>query len=278
MTGRRDVFVVIGIGGMGQAIARRMGSGRSLVLADIDEQTLATVGSSLSGEGYSVTTSQLDVSDAGSAAALAATADELGPVRCLAHTAGLSPVQASAESIIRIDLLGVAFVLEEFVRVIAPGGAAVVISSMSAYMIPALDPEEELQLARTPASELCRLGFLDPSRHPDAGMAYGYAKRANQLRVRAASVEWGRRSARVNSISPGVIATPMGQAELSGGSGSFMRAMVDGSGTGRLGTPDDIAGAAEFLLGPASAFVTGTDLLVDGGVVGAMTTGHIAFG
>ncbi len=274
----RDVFVVIGVGGMGHAIARRLGSGRALLLADFDEKTLAAVGSALSGEGHDVMTSQVDVSDSDAVARLAATAADTGAVHTVVHTAGLSPVQAPAEVVIRVDLLGVAFVLEEFAKVVAPGGAGVVISSMAAYMGPAIDAEEEHQLARTPARELSELACLDPSRHPDDGLAYSYAKRANQLRVRAASVEWGRKGARVNSISPGVISTAMGQAELAGGAGSFMQAMVEGSGTGRLGTPDDIAAAAEFLLSPASSFITGTDLLVDGGVVGAMTTGQITFG
>lgn len=274
----RDVCVVIGVGGMGQAIARRLGPGRSLLLADVDERALDDLGSALSGEGHDVTTSQLDVSDADEVARLAASAAGLGAVRSVVHTAGLSPVQAPAEAVVRVDLLGVAFVLEEFATVVAPGGAGVVISSMAGHMGPSIDAEEEQQLACTPARELLALACLDPSRHPDSGLAYSYAKRANQVRVRAASVEWGRRGARVNSISPGVISTAMGQAELAGGAGPFMRAMVEGSGTGRLGTPDDIAAAAEFLLSPSSSFITGTDLLVDGGVVAAMTTGQITFG
>jgi len=274
----RDVLVVIGVGGMGQAIARRLGSGRSLLLADYDEDALDTFASALAGDGHHVQTSQLDVSDAESVARLAATAQESGPVRHLVHTAGLSPVQATSEAVIRVDLLGVAYVLEEFAKVIAPGGAGVVIASMAGHMAPNVDAEEERQLAVTPARELSGLACLDLARHPDSGLAYSYAKRANQLRVRAASVEWGRRGARVNSISPGVISTPMGQAELGGPAGSFMRAMVDASGTARLGTPDDIAAAADFLLGPMASFVTGTDLLVDGGVIGAMTTGQMEFG
>jgi NAD(P)-dependent dehydrogenase (short-subunit alcohol dehydrogenase family) len=130
----------------------------------------------------------------------------------------------------------------------------------------------------TPARELAALPVLEASRHTDPGLAYAFAKRANHLRVRAASVEWGRRGARINSISPGIISTSMGQAELQGPTGSFMRTMVEGSGAGRLGTPDDIAAAVEFLVSPAASFVTGTDLLVDGGVVGALTTGQIPFG
>jgi NAD(P)-dependent dehydrogenase (short-subunit alcohol dehydrogenase family) len=273
----REVAVVVGVGGMGQAIARRLGPGRSVVLADIAPELLDTVTTDLVGEGHRVTSVVVDVSDADEVAGLASTAAALGPVRVIVHTAGLSPVQAPAEAIVKVDLLGVAFTLEEFAPVVAPGGAGVVIASMAGHLGPAIAPEEESQLSLTPARELAALPALDASRHRDPGLAYAYAKRANHLRVRAASVEWGRRAARVNSISPGVISTPMGQAELQGPTGAFMQAMVDGSGAGRLGTPDDIAAAVEFLVSPAASFITGTDLLVDGGVIGAVTTGQISF-
>jgi NAD(P)-dependent dehydrogenase (short-subunit alcohol dehydrogenase family) len=262
---------------MGHAIARRLGPGRHLVLGDVAPALLAAVTKSLADDGHLVTPVITDVSDADAVATLAATASALGPVRVVVHTAGLSPVQASAEAILKVDLLGVAFTLEEFAPVVSPGGAGVVIASMAGHLGPAIGAEEESQLALTPARELAALPALDTSRHPDPGLAYAYAKRANHLRVRAASVDWGRRGARVNSISPGVISTTMGRAELDGPTGSFMRDMVAGSGAGRLGTADDIAAAVEFLVGPAAAFVTGTDLLVDGGVIGAMTTGQIPF-
>jgi NAD(P)-dependent dehydrogenase (short-subunit alcohol dehydrogenase family) len=273
----REVAVVVGVGGMGQAIARRLGPSRRLVLADVAPTLLDTVATTLVGEGHLVTPVVIDVSDGDAVAGLAATASALGPVRVIVHTAGLSPVQASSEAILKVDLLGVAYTLDEFAHVVAPGGAGVVIASMAGHLGPTIPPEEEAQLARTPARELAALPALEAARHPDPGLAYAYAKRANHLRVRAASVEWGHRGARVNSISPGIISTSMGQAELAGATGSFMGAMMAGSGTGRIGTPDDIAAAVEFLVGPAASFVTGTDLLVDGGVIGAMTTGQISF-
>jgi NAD(P)-dependent dehydrogenase (short-subunit alcohol dehydrogenase family) len=270
--------VIIGVGGIGQAIARRLAPGRSMVLADAAPVLLDTVTGTFTAEGHRITPVVMDVSEADAVARLAATASALGPVRVVVHTAGLSPVQASAEAILQVDLLGVAFTLEEFARVVAPGGAGVVIASMAGHLGPAIPDEEELKLARTPARELAALPALEVSRHSDPGLAYAYAKRANLLRVRAASVEWGRRGARVNSISPGVISTAMGRAELEGPAGSFMRGMVEGSGTSRLGTADDIAAVVEFLVGPAASFVTGTDLLVDGGVIGAMTTGQVPLG
>jgi NAD(P)-dependent dehydrogenase (short-subunit alcohol dehydrogenase family) len=273
----REVAVVVGVGGMGQAIARRLAPSRHLVLADVAPTLLDTVATTLVGEGHLVTPVVIDVSDGDAVAGLAAAASALGPVAVIVHTAGLSPVQASAEAILKVDLLGVAFMLEEFGPVMAPGGAGVVIASMAGHLAPTIPAEEQEQLARTPARELATLPVLEPSRHPDPGLAYAYAKRANHLRVRAASVEWGRGGARLNSVSPGIISTSMGHAELAGATGSVMRAMMEASGTGRIGTPDDIAAAVEFLVGPAASFVTGTDLLVDGGVIGAVTTGQITF-
>ncbi len=266
----RHVLVVIGVGGMGQAVARRLGSGKAVLIADVDPHALEAVGASLDSEGHQVATQVVDVSDATQVRRLAERADQLGPVHHLVHTAGLSPVQASTEAVIRVDLLGVALFVEEFVRVVAPGGAAVVIASMAGHIGPPIAAEDVPQLANAPAGDLLDLDCVRHLASVDSGQAYAFAKRANRLRVQAASVAWGRMGARVNSISPGVISTPMGEAELSGPVGAAMRSMIESSGTMRIGTPDDIAGAVEFLLGPQASFVTGTDLLVDGGVVGGL--------
>jgi len=268
--GERDrVVVVTGLGGMGLAIARRLGPGSTLVLADVSASTLGAAAEALRAEGQQVVEQETDVSDAGSVSALASAAMDLGQVDVLVHTAGLSPVQASIEAILRVDLLGTALVLDAFAAAIAPGGAGVVVASMAGTMfVP--DPDLERRLATTPTGGLLDLPELSEGAIADPGSAYGLAKRANQVRVRAASVQWGRRGARVNSISPGIISTPMGLAELEGPSGEFMLSMVRSSGTGRLGTPDDIAAAAQFLTGPQSSFVTGTDLLVDGGAVASL--------
>jgi NAD(P)-dependent dehydrogenase (short-subunit alcohol dehydrogenase family) len=271
----REVLVVVGAGGMGRAIARRQGSGKTVLLADFDEATLAAAAGALAGDGHTVTTQQVDVSSTESVSALAKTAAGLGHVTQVVHTAGLSPVQASAAAILKVDLLGAALALEEFGRVIAAGGAGVVISSMAGHMTAPLAAEQEAALARTPAGELLQLPFASPDVVTDPGLAYGLAKRANHLRVQSASIAWGERGARINSISPGVISTPMGQQELESASGQVMRAMIEASATGRLGTPDDIAAATAFLLGPESSFITGTDLLVDGGVVAALRSGRL---
>lgn len=274
---QKEVLVVIGAGGMGQAIARRVGSGCAIVVADVDERTVGVAASALSGEGHEVSAHPVDVADPDSVAGLAAAASSLGRVARVVHTAGLSPVQASSERILAVDLLGVAHVLESFGEVVAPGGAGVVVSSMAAYVAGAIPPEDEASLARTPARELSSLPFAETIRASAPGAAYGFAKRANQLRVRAESVRWGARGARINSISPGIISTSMGRAELAGPAGSLMNLMTAGSAARRLGTPDDIAAAAAFLLSREASFVTGIDLLVDGGVMAALLTGQIDF-
>jgi NAD(P)-dependent dehydrogenase (short-subunit alcohol dehydrogenase family) len=272
---KTQVLVVIGVGGMGQAIARRQGAGKAVLLADFNEPTLKAAAETLLGEGHDVTTHRVDVSSHESVAELAGKAAALGSVTQVAHTAGLSPTQAPAAAILRVDLAGVAFVLEEFGRVIATGGTGVVISSMAGHLAPPLTAEQEAALALTPADELLRLPFVSPEQLSDPHLAYTIAKRANHLRVQAASGPWGERGARVNTISPGVISTPMGQQELASDHGQAMRAMINVSGTGRLGTPDDIASVTAFLLGPESSFMTGTDLLVDGGVVAALRSGRL---
>ena len=272
----RDVLVVIGVGGMGEIIARRQGPGRHVVVADFNADTLERVAARLCGDGFAVTAQQVDVSDPASVQALAEASAARGRVTQVAHTAGLSPVQAPVDAILKVDLFGVAYSLDAFGRVIAPGGAGVVIASMAGSMAAGRYPAElEAALALTPAEQLPGLPFLQPDAVADPGVAYGLAKRANQVRVQAASLAWGARGARVNSISPGVIATPMGQQELAGASGTIMRLMVEGSATKRLGTPNDIAAAAAFLLGPEASFITGTDLLVDGGVIAALRSGAI---
>jgi len=268
-----EVLVIIGVGGMGLSIARRVGTGRTIVLADVNAAALKAAADALTGDGHRVLTREVDVTSRSSVAAVAEMAVEAGRVTAVVHTAGLSPQQAPAEAVMAVDLLGVALTIDEFGRVIEPGGAAVVIASMAGHMQPALDSEVERQLATAPADEL--LGLEACSKITNSQMAYPFAKRANQIRVAAAAGSWGERGARINSISPGIISTAMGRLELGSESGALMQAMVDNSGLRRLGTPEDIAAATEFLLGPSAAFITGADLLVDGGVVAAIQTGTI---
>jgi NAD(P)-dependent dehydrogenase (short-subunit alcohol dehydrogenase family) len=268
-----EVLVIIGVGGMGLSIARRVGAGRTILLADISATGLENAAEALTSDGHRVLTREVDVTSRSSVAAVAKLAGESGRVTAVVHTAGLSPQQAPAEAVLAVDLLGVALTIDEFGPVIEPGGAAVIIASMAGHMQPALDPEVERQLATAPTDEL--LGLDACSKITSSQMAYPFAKRANQIRVAAAAGSWGARGARINCLSPGIISTAMGRLELGSESGALMQAMVDNSGLRRLGTPEDIAAATEFLLGPSAGFITGADLLVDGGVVAAIQTGTI---
>jgi NAD(P)-dependent dehydrogenase (short-subunit alcohol dehydrogenase family) len=269
-----DVLVVIGAGGIGQAIARRTGAGKTVLLADYNEQILATAAEALEGAGHTVRTQRVDVSNHASVHALAEAAADLGNVTQVASTAGLSPVQASAQAVLAVDLYGTALVLEEFGQVIAPGGAGVHISSMAGHMGLPLDPETAHALAFTPADELLALPALSAEAVPNSGVAYGLSKQANHLRVQAAALSWGDRGARVNTISPGIILTALARDEMSGPGAEGYRKMIETSPAGRVGTADEVATIAAFLLGPDAGFITGTDLLCDGGVIAALRAGR----
>jgi NAD(P)-dependent dehydrogenase (short-subunit alcohol dehydrogenase family) len=182
---------------------------------------------------------------------------------------------APPERVLAVDLAGTAIVLEEFGSVIAPGGAGVIISSMAGHMPPPLPPEQNEALARTPADQLLKLPFLQPAAVPDSMFAYCLSKRANSLRVQAESVRWGERGARINSLSPGIIGTPLAMHEFASPTGPVYRAMIEASPAKRMGTADEVAAAAAFLLGTEGAFMTGSDLLMDGGVIAAMRSGKL---
>lgn len=225
--------------------------------------------------GYIVNTKQVDVSNRSSVQELAKTATELGNVMQLVHMAGVSPNMASPEKILAVDLLGTALVLEEFGNVISSGGAGIVISSMAGYMSPPFRQEMDEALARTPCDDLLKLTYLQPASVPDSNAAYVIAKRANHLRVQAESLQWGERGARINSISPGIIMTPLAQHELNSPAGEAYRAIINNSVTKRVGTSDEVASVASYLLSSESSFMTGSDILIDGGVIAAMRAGKI---
>lgn len=269
----RDVVAVVGLGDMGAAITRRVAPGRTLVIADRNPELLHAREQEFAVAGHSVVAVEVDVTSASSLRHFADRCAQLGPVQSIVHTAGVSPVQASIEAILSVDLLGTALVIDAFGEVVAPGGSGLVIASMAAYVFPSPPAELERDLAFTPSADLLALKSLQPQRFSNSADAYALAKQANNIRVAARSKAWGERGATLNAISPGIISTAMGREELDGENGAIIRHMVDASGSGRLGTPDDIAAAAAFLLSPAASFVTGTSLLVDGGVHAAMRFG-----
>jgi NAD(P)-dependent dehydrogenase (short-subunit alcohol dehydrogenase family) len=248
------LLAIIGSGGMGLAIARRLGSGRRIILGDINPDAATAT---LLKEGYNVSSLHVDISSLDSVKAMA----QLGPFETIIHTAGVSPTMATAEKIYEVDLKGTAHVIDAFYPFIKEGGSLVCISSMAGHFA-ALPKELERHLGSAPADQLILGDFPK-----DSGAAYTVAKRGNILRVQAAAKKYGEKEARINSVSPGLIQTPMGEAELKGESAKYIMGMVGLSGCKRVGTPDDIAGVVAFLCSQDASYITGNDILVDGGTV-----------
>lgn len=272
---RREVAVVIGPGGIGRAIARRVGAGRTVLLAGYGAQETQDAAEQLRGDGYDTAVAPTDISDRDAVEALAATAAELGPVTRVIHAAGVSPTQASIERILHVDLLGTAFVLDAFARVVAPGGAGIVVASMAGHRESPYDHDVEHALATTPTAELLALPFLAPEAIGSTVHAYALSKRANSLRVQTAAAAWGKRGARVNAISPGVVITPLALDELSGPRKDWFEHVRQVCAAKRFATPDEVGDVAAFLLGPQAGFITGADLLMDGGVTSALRVGEL---
>jgi NAD(P)-dependent dehydrogenase (short-subunit alcohol dehydrogenase family) len=270
------VVVVIGAGQIGQAIARRISSGKHVLLGDLNKENAEAAAEVFADAGYDVSTAIVDVSSRESVAALAKRADALGDVTGVIHAAGVSPSQASVETILAVDLYGTALVLEEFGHIIAAGGAGVVIASQSGHRLPALTPEEDAALATTPTDELLGLPMLQPDQVKDTLHAYQLAKRGNSLRVKAQAVRWAKRGARINTISPGIIMTPLARDELTGPRGEGYRRMLELAPAGRAGTPDEVGTIGALLMGAEGAFITGSDFLVDGGVTASYFYGELA--
>ena len=262
----KKVIVVIGAGSIGQAIARRVGAGKHILLSDLNQTNNEAAAKTLSEAGFEVSTTIVDISSRESIHALADKASKIGSITGLIHAAGVSPSQASPATILKVDLYGTAVILEEFGNVIAQDGAGVVISSQSGHRLPALTVEQNKALATTPADELLALPFLQPNQVTDTLHAYQLSKRGNSLRVMAEAVRWGKRGARVNTISPGIIITPLAKDELAGPRGDGYRKMINTSAVGRAGTPDEVGNIANLLMGQDGAFITGSDFLMDGGV------------
>ena len=271
-----NVIVVIGAGLIGQAIARRVSAGKHVVLADLRQENADTAAKILSDAGFDVSTTKVDVSSRASVQALVKTATSFGEISGVIHAAGVSPSQASPETILKVDLYGTALVLEEFGNVIASGGSGIVIASMSGHRLPALTDEQDKALATTPVEELLKLPMLQLDKVTDPLNAYQISKHGNSLRVMAEAVRWGKRGARVNTISPGIIITPLANDELKGPRGAGYRRMMEGCAAGRAGTPDEVGTVGALLMGSDGAFITGSDFLMDGGVTAAYWFGELA--
>ncbi len=259
----QGVTVIVGAGGIGQAIARRISSGRHILVANHSQASADAAAKVLEGAGFEVTAMQADISSRAAIQAVVARAQSLGPIKALVQAAGVSPSQAPIAAILKVDLFGTAVLLEEFGQVIAEGGSGVVISSQSGYRMPALTAEQDALLATASPEALLELDFV---KNVESTLyAYQMSKRCNSLRVRGEAVRWARRGARVNSISPGIIVTPLAHDELYGERAAFYQAMLKKMPAGRAGTPDEVAALAALVMGPEGGFITGSDFLIDGG-------------
>ena len=270
-----DVMILVGAGQIGMAIARRMGSGKKILVGDKKPENAKTIADILVKAGFDATPMVVDLSSRESIKEMIAEARKFGDIKVLVNAAGVSPSQAPIEAILKVDLYGTAVLLEEVGKVIAEGGIGVTISSQSGHRMPALTPEEDWQLAMTPTEELLSLPMLQPQNINDTLHAYQLAKRCNVKRVMAEAVKWGRRGARINSISPGIIVTPLAIDEFNGPRGDFYKNMFAKCPAGRPGTADEVANVAELIMSDKGAFITGSDFLADGGATAAFFYGDL---
>ena len=268
-------MLVTGAGQLSMAIARRMGYGKKIVMGDRNPENAEAAAGIMNNAGFDVEPVEMDLSLRQSIQQLIARGKEYGEIAMLVNGAGVSPSQAPVEAILQVDLYGTAVLLEEVGKVISPGGAGVTISSQSGHRMPQLSPEEDEQLAVTPTEELLQLPILQPANITDTLHAYQLAKRCNEKRVMGEAVKWAERGARINSISPGIIVTPLAIDEFNGPRGDFYKNMFAKCPAGRPGTADEVANVAELLMSDRGTFITGADFLVDGGATASYFYGPL---
>ena len=271
----KDVMIVTGAGQISMAIARRIGFGKKIILGDKNMKNCHTIAEIMNHAGFDAEPFEMDLSSRKSILAMIAKAKEFGEIKYLVNGAGVSPSQATVETILKVDLYGTAVLLEEVGKVIAEGGCGVTISSQSGWRMPALTAEQDEQLATTPTEELLSLEMLQPENVRDSLHAYQMAKRCNEKRVMAECVKWGKRGARLNDIAPGIIVTPLAIDEFNGIRGDFYKNMFAKCSAGRPGTADEVANVAELLMNPAGAFITGSTILIDGGTTASYFYGDL---
>lgn len=275
MAQKKDVMLLTGAGQIGMAIARRMGYGMKIIIGDKQLENAETIADIMNKAGFDAVPVAMDLSSRDSIKEMIAEAKKIGEIKMLVNAAGVSPSQASIETILKVDLYGTAVLLEEVGMVIAEGGVGVTISSQSGHRMPALTPEQDRLLAMTPADNILSLEMLQPENIKDTLHAYQMAKRCNVKRVMAESIKWGKRGARINSISPGIIVTPLAIDEFNGPRGDFYKNMFAKCPAGRPGTADEVANVAELLMRPKGAFITGADFLIDGGATASYFYGPL---
>lgn len=272
---RKEVAVLFGVGSVGQAIIRRVATGKHVVLADYSMENAETAAKTLENAGFACSTVRADLGSREDILAVVAEAVKWGEVKYVVNAAGVSPSQAPVKEILRVDMYGTSVLLEEFGKVIAEHGSAIVISSQSGHRLPALPQEQNDALAMSAPEDLLKLDFVQAI--DDTLKAYQYSKRCNVLRVAYEATRWGKRGATVNSISPGIIITPLANDELNGPRKEGYRKMLQASPAGRAGTPDEVGDLAEFLMSSRGRFISGTDILIDGGTTASYWYGDLQY-
>lgn len=270
-----DVMILAGAGQIGMAIARRLGYGKKIIIGDKKPENSKTISEIMNNAGFDTIPAVMDLSSRESILSLITEAHKYGDISMLVNAAGVSPSQAPIETILKVDLYGTAVLLEEVGKVIKEGGTGVTISSQSGHRMPALTAEEDELLAITPTEDLLSLDILKPENIRNTLHAYQIAKRCNEKRVMSESVKWGTKGARINSISPGIIVTPLAIDEFNGPRGDFYKNMFAKCPAGRPGTADEVANLAELIMGPKGAFITGADFLIDGGATASYFYGPL---
>ena len=246
-----------------------------MVLADLRPEAAQAAAKILDDAGFETSAVQTDLASRESILSLIEHAQEFGPVKNLVNAAGVSPSQAPVETILKVDLYGTSILLEEFGKVITEGGSGIVVSSQSGHRLHALAEEENAALATAPTEELLKLPFI--ASIADTLKAYQYSKRCNVLRVAGESCKWAKRGATLNSISPGIIITPLANDELKGPRGEGYRRMIEGMPAHRAGTPDEVGDLAEFLMSSRGRWITGSDFLIDGGCTASYFYGDLQY-
>jgi NAD(P)-dependent dehydrogenase (short-subunit alcohol dehydrogenase family) len=272
---RTDVIIVTGAGQISMAIARRIGYGKKIIIGDIKYENAEKISRILNNAGFDAEPFEMNISSRYSILSLINKALDYGNIKMLVNGAGVSPSQASIESILKVDLYGAAVLLEEVGNIISEGGVGITISSQSGHRMPQLSAIEDEQLATTPTEKLLKLDILQPKNIRDTLHAYQMAKRCNEKRVMWESVKWGERGARINSISPGIIVTPLAMDEFNGPRGDFYKNMFAKCPAGRPGTADEVANVAELLMSDKASFITGSDFLIDGGATASFFYGPL---
>ena len=272
---KKDIMIVTGAGQISMAIARRVGHGKKIILGDKNTENAKTISQIMNNAGFDVEPVTMDLSSKESIHSLIAKAQDLGEIKYLVNGAGVSPSQASIETILKVDLYGTAVLLEEVGKVIAEGGSGVTISSQSGFRMPQLTPDEDRLLATTAPDELLKLNILQQNNIKDTLHAYQIAKRCNEKRIMYEAVRWGQRGARINAIAPGIIVTPLALDEFNGPRGDFYKNMFKNCPARRPGTADEIATIAKLLLSEEGSFISGSTFLADGGATASYYYGPL---